>query len=489
MAKKGALFDLIHTLSKSEKRYFKRFAGLHGAKSNYLILFDAVEMQTLYDEAKIKKQLKDHTFINQLHVTKNYLYKLILKSLRSYHQKRSPQSQLKSMSNEVALLFEKELYEQALQISKQAESLALKYEKYLSLLDIYSWKRRLLLARYGAGTVRNEINDILKQEALAISRLQQLNHYWNITINLMQFFQPDTNQTVKEDPLLQKAPDANCYQATILYHHIWYTLHIISNRTDLAGQQLDSLVQYIEDHPWQIKADPSSYITTLNNKIGLMLNLKSYEQIPELLEKTQSIAEGYGLQYRKHLAMKLQLRGYNIELEMYRDTGQFDKGLLLIAEVKKFMKEHQNNIPAEYLVLLHYQFAYLNFMTRNLREALKDINEILNFTSANVRDDIYSFTRFLNLIIHYELNNIIVLRYAVAATRRFLKKKRKLMPFEKVLLRFFARISTTPIIRQKELFTKLYQDLVQSHPPLLSESDLDYLDFKGWIEGKLAKVI
>ncbi|MGI9544955.1 MAG: hypothetical protein ACR2MX_16965, partial [Cyclobacteriaceae bacterium] len=286
--------------------------------------------------------------------------------------------------------------------------------------------------------------------------------------------------------VLQRPPDRECYQATILYHHIWYTLQVLSNRTDLAGQHLDDLIIHIESHPWQIQADPSSYITTLNNKIGLLLNLKSYDEIPDLLEKTKSIAMRYDLQDRKHLTMKLRLRSYNIELEMLRDTKQFSQGLALISEVKKFLNEHQNSVPAEYMVLLHYQFAYLNFVTSNLREALKDINEILQFSTASVRDDIFSFTRFLNLIIHYELNNIIVLRYAVAATRRFLKKKRNLMPFEKVLLRFFARISTTPVSRQKELFIKLNRDLVESDPPLLSASDLDYLDFKGWIEKKLA---
>ena len=51
------LFQLIKSLSKQEKRYFKLYASRHviGEKNKYVQLFDAIDKQAAYNEEKIKK--------------------------------------------------------------------------------------------------------------------------------------------------------------------------------------------------------------------------------------------------------------------------------------------------------------------------------------------------------------------------------------------------------------------------------------------------
>ena len=48
------LFNLIQSLSKSEKRFFKLSSSLQDGEKNYLKLFDAIEKQKSYDEKEIK---------------------------------------------------------------------------------------------------------------------------------------------------------------------------------------------------------------------------------------------------------------------------------------------------------------------------------------------------------------------------------------------------------------------------------------------------
>ena len=48
------LFQLIKSLSKSEKRYFKLTSSLQSGDKNYMKLFDAIELQDSYDEQEIK---------------------------------------------------------------------------------------------------------------------------------------------------------------------------------------------------------------------------------------------------------------------------------------------------------------------------------------------------------------------------------------------------------------------------------------------------
>ena len=57
---KEALFELIKSLSKSEKRYFKLLSSRHtiGDENNYVKLFDFIDKQTTYDEGVIFKEFK-----------------------------------------------------------------------------------------------------------------------------------------------------------------------------------------------------------------------------------------------------------------------------------------------------------------------------------------------------------------------------------------------------------------------------------------------
>jgi hypothetical protein len=51
MVKKNNLFELIRSLSPSEKRFFRQaMAGLANNESNYLRLFDAIDTMDVYDK-------------------------------------------------------------------------------------------------------------------------------------------------------------------------------------------------------------------------------------------------------------------------------------------------------------------------------------------------------------------------------------------------------------------------------------------------------
>ena len=56
MKPSAELFDLVKSLSKSEKRFFKLSSSLQTGEKNYLQIFDAIEKQPNYDEAALKKQ-------------------------------------------------------------------------------------------------------------------------------------------------------------------------------------------------------------------------------------------------------------------------------------------------------------------------------------------------------------------------------------------------------------------------------------------------
>ena len=54
MSKKDHLFELIQSLDKSEKRYFKLAFSDQVKDKKYIKLFDVLERTEIYDEKKIK---------------------------------------------------------------------------------------------------------------------------------------------------------------------------------------------------------------------------------------------------------------------------------------------------------------------------------------------------------------------------------------------------------------------------------------------------
>ena len=89
------LFKLIKSLTKSEKRFFKLSSSLQAGDKNYLKIFDYIEKQNEYNEEDLKAAFAKETFIKHLPSEKNHLYKLILKSLRSFYSEQSVISLLK----------------------------------------------------------------------------------------------------------------------------------------------------------------------------------------------------------------------------------------------------------------------------------------------------------------------------------------------------------------------------------------------------------
>jgi hypothetical protein len=107
----------------------------------------------------------------------------------------------------------------------------------------------------------------------------------------------------------------------------------------------------------------------------------------------------------------------------------------------------------------------------------------MNSNFGNTREDIQSYARILNLIVHFELNNIIVLRYAVDSCRRFLKKKTTEISSGKELLKMFSKLSHAYPEDYPSIFKKSYTEIF----PQPSAQTQDYIDIKGWLEEKIGR--
>ena len=162
------LFELIKSLSKSEKRFFKLSSSLQTGDKNYLKIFDAIEKQAVYNEAGLKIAFKKETFVSHFPSEKNHLYKLLLKSLRNYHSDNSINSLLKQEIKNVEILYKKALFKECNKFLVRAKKQAIENEKFYFLFELISWEKLLLEEAFEDGQFNMDLDKLIFFQILRI---------------------------------------------------------------------------------------------------------------------------------------------------------------------------------------------------------------------------------------------------------------------------------------------------------------------------------
>ncbi|MCB0279016.1 MAG: hypothetical protein KDD94_05915, partial [Calditrichaeota bacterium] len=434
------------------------------------------------NDAEIKRNFAERDFIRQLHVAKNYLSELILKSLRLFQSEYQADYRIKNLLIESDILIRKDLGQLAEIRLRKAKQLAKLYEKDHLLLEIISKQRRQFLATAGSVQAQQGVNQLIEEEKNCIERLKQLNDYWDMSINLYDRLNVSSPDSQLENQIDFETEDQiQTVQAKSLYYYVRQSYSYFEGKPEKGLDYVDRMIALWEENPQRIQEDPSSYITALNNRIVIAMRNGWHDQIAPILEKIRRVPQDYGLRKPSVFTVKTMLQSYNIELELYRDLNEWQKGIDLISEIELIIRNHQKIIPDDYRILFNFQFAYLFYRINNHEKALPYLNDLLRFSGSEYRSDIQSYGHLLNLMIHYEMGHYVMLKYAVDACRRFFRKRQLMQHFERQLLRFFSRISLNS--DKKMIYLA---DLRENIFTGMNEKEIgnviDYIDFYSFID-------
>jgi len=142
---KEDLFELIQSLTPSEKRYFKVNSPHGSERKNYMKIFEEINKYETYDEERLRKKFKGEKVLRNLAKEKQYLYKAILRSIRLFRLETSVDAQVRELILNAHFLQERGLYDQAKQHLTKAKELAKKYEKFPAILEILDLESNLVL--------------------------------------------------------------------------------------------------------------------------------------------------------------------------------------------------------------------------------------------------------------------------------------------------------------------------------------------------------
>lgn len=486
------LARLVISLTKSEKRYFRMFAELQGGEKSYLKLFDAIEKAGDCDDNKLKMQFAKEDFVKRLPAVKNYLYTHILKSLRVIYSGETVDSQLKEMIDDVAILYDKRLYKQCSKILEKAKDLATKNELILPLVEINIWQEKIWIEILNLDKFKEILSTSAEEEIRLLDLQKNIAQYRNlynriILINkkikearteeeLAQF------QEIINDPLMRSVNNALCFDS----RHYYYLAHLIYNHAkgdykaslEIAKEQLELL----EAYPDKIKEKPKTYISALHNVLLCQIQLHDYQHFEQILNKLRGFhAKSINTEVNRFVS------SYIFEMVKYLDTGEFQKSISIRTPILEGMEKYKDKInPIEETTLL-YNVFYSYFGTGEFSKALGIINKLINEYQKELRQDIQSAVRILNLILHYELRNTSLLEYNAISTNRFLNKSNRLYKLETVVLNFIRKKMPDIFTKQDQVkaFTELKKEFLELHEDPFEKKAFEYFDYISWADSKI----
>lgn len=495
MTRKDPLFELISSLTMSEKRYFTLFAQRHilGETKNYQVLFDALaEMEDYSEEFLLEKLSKGGVALRYLSADKNHLYNLILRSLSAFHGGRTASLKIKELIHQIEILYEKSLYRQCIQLIKKGKKAAEKYELLPLYIELANWEQKVLIQQEKAEKVKASLVDAAEH----LATLDNMNAFMQLYYRMYALNQRIPNTRSEEDtleleelighPFLKDESIARSFLAKLQYWKI-YSLYYQSLGDELrelgAYERLLDLMDGSESYAQEF---PFDYISIYNR----ILSIKRYapdEEFAPVVAQVFAFPEKMK-KARKNVDLRLAADYYENIIRRNIYFGRIRATLESLEEQETFLKKYRNQFADGEVLEFEYLFAYIYLLNGKHKESLKIINRLLNESDDKLRPDIQSYIRILNLAIHYELNNFSVMKYAAERTYRYLKKRKLLHTTERFILKMFQEL-----VRKEGMGVREIKQILRKYQARLEEifqdpyerKSLEYFDSISWLDSKI----
>jgi len=177
-----------------------------------------------------------------------------------------------------------------------------------------------------------------------------------------------------------------------------------------------------------------------------------------------------------------------VRFQVYLKKGEIKKASRLVPLLEKILADYRNKMLIDLELHIRFTIIKCRILEKNFSQALKSVNLLLTHPLLNKRADYETYTKILNLIIHYELGNYSLLKYLIISTYRYLYKHEKKFRLETVVLEFIRKI---PYVKSDEglrySFSLCKKKLVKLKNDEYEKNAFEYFDFLEWINGKISK--
>jgi hypothetical protein len=483
-------YELVRSLSKSEKRYFKLFTRFQQGDKSYLKLFDIIDKQLTYDEKIINRKFVSNNKVSNLPAVKKYLFEQIIASIKSYGAYKDLDSDHTDLIETYKVLHYKGLHGQSGRLLKKIKSITLQDDAFIRHFYV-------LLLEY----VREMFNADDEDPARVHQVLEEKNNTLNIIQNYTMVGDPFSYQRLYLRKKLYCRTKKEKDDLTRLMTPVLKTKETdMMSRTALAMRNMGLCDYYMAiGKPLKAFETSRTYLQLRKNAGGsdkmdttaiaehlqhLWLCVRSgiYVEFEDNINKFRELL--FTIKNQQKFMMGYE-RWYNYSFIYYNRRGQFSKALEFIDSEKKTMARISNEFSMKARVMLWYFTAYNHYALMDHKAALKMIQKIMN--NANEEMEEFSFARLLLMFIHYDLKNYELLEYQLRSYQRLMQKTGRLYKCERYILDFFKTASATDGKRVQQLQLEELKGKVTRLFKTHHERGISfYFDILSWIDSRLS---
>ncbi|OAD45406.1 hypothetical protein [Polaribacter atrinae] len=488
-----ALFVLIKSLTKSEKRQFNLYVGRLGGNidAKFFSLFKFLEKLKVYDEKVIigsgivsKQQLSN---------LKAHLYKQILISLRLNPAHKNVRIQIREQLDFATVLYQKGLYKQSLKLLEKAKHMALDTEEKNIAYEIVELEK-VIETQYITRSLSNRANQLsieakeLSQDNVIASKLS------NLSLQLYShLIQNGYVKNIEElefvDKYFSDRMPKYDYQKLGFREKLWlYKAHLWHSflvQDFLLSYKYAKKCVDLFDSPKLINTHPVFYLKSKNYLLEASFLVKKVSTFKRELSLFESEIDQKEIPMNTNTELLIFLYLYSNKLHFHFLEGSFEKGEYLVDIINNKIDKYKNRLDNHYIVLLYYKIACLYFGMGKNKLCIIYLQKIIKSKNIGSAEDLQCFARILNLIAHYECGLDYDLERQFVDTYKFLLKMENLQEVQKVFLTSIRDLSDVFPHEIRNEFKKIHAKLkkFENHP--YEKRAFLYLDILSWLESKI----
>ncbi|NUO00855.1 MAG: hypothetical protein HUU01_09610 [Saprospiraceae bacterium] len=500
------LFELIHTLSVSEKRYFKVFAaGNKATDINYVALFDALCELDRYEESALidkllgkNKSSRGKKTGENLNQDMHYLYRVLLQAMRQYNHGSFAHIQIRDMICDSIFLRDRGLYKQAEKRIIKAKELSKKFHNYIALLDLNRIERTLIWSLEGTNEA-DKIASLISEKEHIMEVLDEEMAYEDLyaivsnAVNRQNLFISNDERTIelvnKINALFsQKKPEQLSAFARLRRYQIGLLHKIAENQVEESHIYANQLLEWWENHPALKQEELFRYQISLTKVISFLFLNQEFEKtiglIQRIRERNSTTANGKALIFRFIIVQ---------ELFYYLNSGNIDKAQNMLPMIEEGIRIYPLSLKRKMAII--YNAAMAAFFAEDYSYCETWLLRLIVHSDSSIREDLVRKAFLLRVILLEAKADR--QEKAIRAARKYFRKSdpgskapkpdSKKESLETTILNLITKVMTAPpVVREKEeAVRKLlnYLNGLASNPQSRRLGGLD--EFTLWCQSKL----
>ena len=491
---KDALFVLVKSLSKSEKRQFKLYVGRLGVNTDakFLALFNLLDKTKSYSE----KAILESAIVKkaQLSNLKAHLYKQILVSLRLNPVNQNIRVQIREQLDFATILYHKGLYKQSLKLLDKVKGIAIENEEKNIAYEIVELEK-IIETQYITRSIPDRANELAVQAKELSAQNVMTSKLSNLSLQLygmmlkVGYVRSDEDlkkvKTYFNDHLpIYDIEDLGFREKLWLYKaYLWYSF--LTQDFLSCYKYANKWVDLFYDNKEMIYLNPVFFLKGSHYLLESLFYVKYSSQFKATLIKMEAMIESKNFPKNDNISSLAFLYLNSNKLNQHFLEGTFEKGLYLVRIVEYGINKHKDRIDEHHIMLLYYKCACLYFGIGDNKMCIQYLKKIINNKNLKMREDLMCFSRVLSLVAHYEAGMDYHLEVQLKSTYKFLIKMNDMHAVQKEMIKFLRNLRDIYPTDLPNAFKKLHTELkkYENHP--YEKRAFLYLDIISWLESHL----